>query len=632
MKSIRWSLQHLQYTAVWVLLCLMGCLAVRPAFAQTDAPIQKISGRIEAGEIVLYLLPDLTAGQTIHIRAQTVSGNLDPLVGIIDGKVDPNQLEADYEQALDQAISEGADPLEIVDTLRDRYLLAWDDDGGGGLTAALSFEIPEDGDYRLLITGALSVFGSQTAGEYELLLGLDAPQVLDGEVEPTGDALAVLDTESTPPGVGAESLTITLFAELNSEFVQLIDFKQDDVLYARLENPAGGPAPGLMLRNFAGKPVRSSNLGCQESTAQLEYTFPDQAQNFRLDIVGENCQSVSPKAVEYRLLLGVNDPQVLNGSAELGGRRVAKDPVVVEVGLSVEQIIDVDQQSEFFTTVSLIEMEWFDPALAFNPESCNCDFKAYSEDNFDQFIADSGGRWPAFSFHNQQGNRWTQNRVVVVNSDGKASYRERFTTNFQVDFDFRRYPFDTQTFSVRVDSLWPEEIFQFSDQNDLGSISSEHGEDEFILENLQTDVSSQSNSDGRYSSYTLSFEGPRHLNYYIYQVFLPILLIIAVSYITFFLRDYKTRIEVATGNLLLFIAFSFSLSENYPRLGYTTFFDMLMALIFAINALVVLYNVWLRRIEMQGQAERADRIDSYLDWIYPISYLAVVGIVVLMFF
>ena len=277
-------------------------------------------------------------------------------------------------------------------------------------------------------------------------------------------------------------------------------------------------------------------------------------------------------------------------------------------------------------------MEWFDPVLAFNPESCNCDFKTYTHDNFDQFIADSADRWPAFSFHNQQGNRWTQNQVVVVNSDGKASYRERFTTNFQVDFDFRRYPFDNQTFTIRVDSLWPEEIFQFSNQNNLSSISSEHGEDEFILENLQTDVSSQSNPDGRYSRYSLSFEGPRHLTYYIFQVFLPILLIIAVSYITFFLRDYKTRIEVASGNLLLFIAFSFSLSENYPRLGYTTFFDMLMALIFVINALVVLYNVWLRRMEMNGQAERADRIDSFLDWIYPISYLLAVGIVVLMFF
>ena len=299
----------------------------------------------------MYLLPDLTAGQTIYIRAQTVSGNLDPLIGIIDSKVDPNQLETDYEQALDQAITAGVDPFEIVDTLRDRYLLAWDDDGGGGLTAALSFEIPEDGDYRLLITGALSVFGSQTAGEYDLLLGLDAPQVLDGEVEPTGDVLAVLDTESTPPGVGAERFSITLSEEKRSTFLQLVDLKEDDVLYALLENPAGGSVPGLILRNFAGKPVRSSNLSCQESTAQLEYTFPNQAQNFRLEIVGDNCQSASPKPVEYRLLLGVNDPQVLDGSAVLGGRRVVKDPVIVEVGVSVEQIIDVDQQSEFFTTV-----------------------------------------------------------------------------------------------------------------------------------------------------------------------------------------------------------------------------------------------------------------------------------------
>ena len=45
------------------------------------------------------------------------------------------------------------------------------------------------------------------------------------------------------------------------------------------------------------------------------------------------------------------------------------------------------------------------------------------------------------------------------------------------------------------------------------------------------------------------------------------LLIIAVAYITFFLKDYTWRIEMATGNLLLFIAFSWSLGDNYPRHG-----------------------------------------------------------------
>ena len=124
----------------------------------------------------------------------------------------------------------------------------------------------------------------------------------------------------------------------------------------------------------------------------------------------------------------------------------------------------------------------------------------------------------------------------------------------------------------------------------------------------------------------------RNLNYYLLQIFVPILLIAAVSWITFFLRDYGRRIEVASANLLLFIAFSFTLSDNYPRLGYATLLDAVMVIMFVVNALVVVYNVWLRRLEMRGQGELAERIDNYLDWFYPLSYVVAAVALYLVFF
>jgi hypothetical protein len=122
------------------------------------------------------------------------------------------------------------------------------------------------------------------------------------------------------------------------------------------------------------------------------------------------------------------------------------------------------------------------------------------------------------------------------------------------------------------------------------------------------------------SRFTFEFSAPRHLNYYVLQIFVPILLIVLISWFTFFMRDFTQRAQAAAANVLLFIAFSFSLSDNYPRLGYLTFLDVIMGITFIVNTLVVLYNVYLRHLESHGQLPRAERLDHVMDWVYPATY------------
>ena len=105
-----------------------------------------------------------------------------------------------------------------------------------------------------------------------------------------------------------------------------------------------------------------------------------------------------------------------------------------------------------------------------------------------------------------------------------------------------------------------------------------------------------------------------------------------MSWLTFFLEDHTKRAEIAAANLLLFIAFSFSLAENYPRLGYLTLLDLVMAITFVINSLVVIYNVYLRWLEIHDKADVAHRIDEYMDWFYPISFVFAFMILVIIYF
>ncbi len=603
------------------------------AQAKDNSKVQVLTNKIEPGRFIIYLLPNLKHGDRLFVYMKGMSGNLDPFLGLIDASVDLVTLEKEYRSAIERATSAGKDPLAAIQEIRNKYFLIWDDDSGGGYAAAFEFKIPKDGDYRLMAGGALSIaIGRATFGDYQLLIGLDAPNVLTGNAEPTGETIAILDKAATRAGIRVQEIKGELTSDKTSTFFALNDFNPGDTLYVFIEPTSGDLIPTIVLHDYGEKPVRSGNLEGKQRSGSFEYTFKDGGRNYTLE-VSSCCKGEQITTGGYRLLVGVNALEVLTGKALSAGNPVVRRPIEVQVGVKLQQIIQVDQQSEFFHVVATMQMEWTDPALAFSPDTCQCRFKVFTEENFNQFITETGGRWPDFTLYNQQGRRWTQNQYVVILPDGHATYSERFTTNFQTDFDFRKFPFDTQPFLIRIDLLSEEEYYVFSDLKGFSEISKEHGEDEFIISKFDTNVSSQKvSAEWVSSSFTFRFEAPRHLDYYIFRIFIPVFLIIIVTFITFFLNDYVKRIEIASANLLLFIAFSFSLSENYPRLGYLTFLDGIMAITFVINAFAVIYNVYLKWLEMNNKRDKAEHIDKYMDWFYPSGFVLALLTLIIVFF
>ena len=363
----------------------------------------------------------------------------------------------------------------------------------------------------------------------------------------------------------------------------------------------------------------------------FQQAFPEGGGNYTLDIraAAPNGELTSG---DFKLQVGVNAPEVLKGQGQPNSESLLKLAIPVSVGLKLEQIVNIDQPNEIMNDVGTLKLEWTDPALAFNPDECNCTSKLYTETSYSDFLEDVEGKWPDFTFFNQQGNRWAQNRLIEVESNGHVTYLERFSSNFQIDFDWTAFPFDKQDFYLKVDMLYPEEEYVFVPLEDFNEIDPNHGEDEFILTDFETQITTEvSSTQAPISRFIFHFSAPRHLEYYVFRIFIPILLIITVSYITFFLKDYGRRIEIATGNLLLFIAFSWSLGDNYPRMGYLTFVDAIMAITFFINTLVVALNVYYKWLETNNQREKADRLEAPMNYIYPLAYLVSFGLAALIF-
>lgn len=608
------------------LMLVLGYIGVTPrAHAQSSGKIQELTGQIDPGGVIVYQLVDLSRGQTIYVYITGTSGDLDPTVVLLDDTVDPVVTRENYRTAVSEAIAAGQDPTIAVPEIADQMFLAWDDDSGSGYDGALAYTVEADGTYLLAIG---STPQRETLGQYQLLIGVDAPEVLTGEADPTGDIIATFEGDLSRFETAVQEITGTLSVENPSTFYTLKDLKPGDTLYAFVEATSGNLRPVIILEDFGEKPIRTGNFLGEDNEGQVEFTFDQEARNYRLNL-SSCCEGEQLGVGDYRLLVGINAPEVLSGVATPTDNTVVEEPIAVQIGLKMQQITSVDQISENFGVVASMQMRWQDPKLAFNPDSCNCRFKTFNGNAFVNFANQNEITWPEFTLFNQQGRRDTQNQVVVVLASGEAIYVERFSATLQApDFDFRPFPFDTQQFFIRIDSLFPEEFFVFSELEGFSELGEQLGEEEWIITDFDTAITTEiASTQSLTSRFSFGFEAERHISFYVIRVFIPILIILIVSWFTFFLKDYSKRVDVSAGNLLLFIAFNFTISGDLPRLGYLTFLDTVLITTFIVTGLVVAFNVLLRRLELSGRVELAQRIDRYTIWAYPLAYLIGLGLV-----
>lgn len=300
-------------------------------------------------------------------------------------------------------------------------------------------------------------------------------------------------------------------------------------------------------------------------------------------------------------------------------------PIKVKVGLKIEQITHVDQKAENFGAVGKLRLEWDDPNLAFTQMPNQFPVRRYEREKFEEKTNKEQIFSPAFLLHNQQGRRYSEDTGFVIFPEGRVIYGERFAATLQApDFDFSDYPFDVQRFFVSIDTPWPEDFTRFVHDEEYTGLGDTLGEEEWVFKGEGVELTSKTNIFGQPSSrITFVFSAYRHIWYYTLRIFVPLLIIVMVSWTTFFLRDFSKRVDISAGNLLVYVAFNFTISNDLPRLGYMTFMDTIMAATFVITGLTVVWNVILRRLEIVGKERAARIVDAYTLWIYPTAFLVV---------
>ena len=137
--------------------------------------VQKITGRLQAGETEAYILKDLQPGDRLTVSLRTRSGNLDPAVGIIDTTVPLEEVITRYQMDIQNLLADNENMVLSLEEVVSQYFLAWNDDGGEGYAAALEYVVPTAGDYMLITGASLSSLGRVT---FFLLLQRAAPSTL----------------------------------------------------------------------------------------------------------------------------------------------------------------------------------------------------------------------------------------------------------------------------------------------------------------------------------------------------------------------------------------------------------------------------------------------------------------------
>ncbi len=290
-------------------------------------------------------------------------------------------------------------------------------------------------------------------------------------------------------------------------------------------------------------------------------------------------------------------------------------PTEVTMSFLVLDVLGVDDADQQIDTDIRLTMTWRDPRLAGFP---GCRF------------AVTDVWFPQLTLVNSSQLRTTYQQAreqVVIGDDGAVTYVQRYTGMISTYHELHRFPFDTQAFNLEfvVPNRSSEELRLIPDEtgshlsprlNIEGWDVTGIGLDERVAmaEMLGRDLSIM----------TLTINADRIPVYYIYRVFLPLLLVVAMSWIVFWVPVGKLEFQIGLGAtaMLTTIAFTLSISTKLPDLSYLTILDKMLIWALALVFLSMVEALTTGLLAGSGRDRLARQIDIASRMLFPLLLAA----------
>jgi hypothetical protein len=303
-------------------------------------------------------------------------------------------------------------------------------------------------------------------------------------------------------------------------------------------------------------------------------------------------------------------------------------PTLVDLGLFIEAITDIDPVTNTFRIEGFIDLVWCDAREAFNPDELGWHEKIFLEDNAQEEL---NSIWqPDITFPNESGPRETENLEVIVYENGTIEYEERFSVTLEAHFDLSHFPFDSQLLEVEIESLaWSEQYLMFHREADMIGFSDNFELAEWHSTGVETEIREVREIRDRhpYSEFVMLIRVERLSGFYIWRLFMPMIVIVALSWSVFWMHpeDLSNRLMVSFTGILTVVAYQFTISSSLPRIPYMTFMDTVITFSFFMMALTIVENL-LVFIFQSNDDERDDKLSHNIEvasrFVFPIIFVA----------
>jgi hypothetical protein len=285
-------------------------------------------------------------------------------------------------------------------------------------------------------------------------------------------------------------------------------------------------------------------------------------------------------------------------------------PTEVGVGVTVVDLLEIDDANQSVGIDLYIIMRWQDPALE-RLAGCRLAFNSI---------------WgPELELINSGTIQRRQEPLIEVETGGHIRAAVRIQGNLSSPHNLRDFPMDERT--IRLNIFSPrngiEEVVLKSDEtwtrraDELTIGNWEVGQVKAVVAPFEVAQLGQT-----FSRYTLELPTKRYAGYYFYKVLLPLGMITLMAFGVFWIdpRQFAAQLSMAATAVLTLIAFQFSLTELLPAISYLTRMDQFVLGANIAVFLALMESVLIGFLVTKDRQASAIRIDTACRWIFPISF------------